>query len=372
MIFTDWYLPGFKAGGPVTSISNLVRLLSSDYQIYIITSDRDLNEAEPYPNLVAGRWLEKENYFVYYSSPSIKNYKLFKNLIFSINPNYIYINSMFSVYFTLFPLLIRKLNRIESNFIISPRGMLRESALSQKWLKKYIFMKIQAPLQLFKNVIFHSTDHQENNDIHKYFLKNHTIHTIENVALQNIEFITRKKEVGKANLVFTGRIHPIKGLLFLLSCLKLIKGEVELFIIGPIEDTSYYNQCCKTISTLPNNVTITWLGHKSFEEIKRYYTTCHFFILPTQGENFGHAIFEALANGLPVLISDQTPWKNLSLNHAGWDLSLNNKNEFMATIQHVVAMPDDEYQKWSHGAFNFLKMHYNLEKLKLEYQNLFN
>ena len=35
------------------------------------------------------------------------------------------------------------------------------------------------------------------------------------------------------------------------------------------------------------------------------------FLLPTGGENFGHAIFEALSCGVPALISDRTPWRDL-------------------------------------------------------------
>lgn len=372
MIFTDWYLPGFKAGGPIKSVSNLVSLLSSDYDIYVVTSDRDLNDVDPYPNINSDCWVQHENYHIFYTSDSNNGYKIIKNIIITTKPDYVYINSMFSIHFTIFPLLIKKFNDLESKYFVSPRGMLRESALAQKRLKKMVFINIQSVIKLFKDVTFHATDNQEQKDIKKYFKSNISVKTIENVAILNKGFTKKQKEKDYVTLVFTGRIHPIKGLDFLLSCLNTINGNVTLLIIGPKEDVSYYETCCKIIDALPTNIKIIWEGLKPYDEIKMLYNKSHFFILPTHGENFGHAIFEALGCGLPVLISDQTPWKALSENHAGWDFSLSDKNGFIKTIQNMVSMDDDEYQKWSNGAFGYLKKNYSLERLKLEYKNLFN
>jgi len=372
MIFTDWYLPGTKAGGPIKSVSNLVELLCCNYDIYIVTSNRDLNEPNPYPNIESDRWIKYEGYQIFYATPSIYNYIIFKNHILFIKPDYLYLNSMFSIQYAIFPLLVRKFNELQSKYVIAPRGMLRGSALAQKRIKKLVFINIQSIIRLFKDVTFHATDNQESIDIQKYFKSNVLVKTIENIAVLNEGFSKKVKEKHKVTLVFTGRVHPIKGLDFLLSCLKTISGKVNLLIIGPIENISYFDECIKIKESLPDNINISFTGHKSYDEIKTEYNKSHFFILPTQGENFGHAIFEALACGLPVLISDQTPWKNLSLNHAGWDFSLSNKKDFIETIQNMVNMDNDEYQKWSNGAFNYLKRNYDLEKLKLEYKNLFN
>ena len=48
------------------------------------------------------------------------------------------------------------------------------------------------------------------------------------------------------------------------------------------------------------------------------------FFFPTLGENYGHVIFEALSVGCIPVISDQTPWHEISLKHAGYELSLDN------------------------------------------------
>ncbi len=51
LVFIDWYIPGFKAGGPIRSCANIVQHLSSDFEFYFITSDTDYCEDKPYENI---------------------------------------------------------------------------------------------------------------------------------------------------------------------------------------------------------------------------------------------------------------------------------------------------------------------------------
>jgi glycosyltransferase involved in cell wall biosynthesis len=48
------------------------------------------------------------------------------------------------------------------------------------------------------------------------------------------------------------------------------------------------------------------------------YAIASLFVLPSHGENFGLSIAEALANGVPALVTDTTPWTGLNRNGAGW------------------------------------------------------
>src|SRR5690606_23032086 len=85
-----------------------------------------------------------------------------------------------------------------------------------------------------------------------------------------------------------------------------------------------------------------------FDTLGRY----HFFVLPTLGENFGHAIFEALISGKPVLLSDQTPWRGLESIRAGWDIPLTERDRFIGALEKIILMDDNEYGYWSQGAFD--------------------
>ena len=61
-------------------------------------------------------------------------------------------------------------------------------------------------------------------------------------------------------------------------------------------------------------------------------------------------ILEALAAGCPVLLSDTTPWRDLSERRAGWDLPLTAPERFISVLQQVVSMNDTEHRRWSEGA----------------------
>jgi hypothetical protein len=66
-------------------------------------------------------------------------------------------------------------------------------------------------------------------------------------------------------------------------------------------------------------------------------------------ENHGHVIVEAWQAGLPVIISDQTPWHGLVESRSGWDLLLNPR-QWIDTVQHCVDMDEVDYSEWRCGA----------------------
>lgn len=92
-----------------------------------------------------------------------------------------------------------------------------------------------------------------------------------------------------------------------------MRDDVKLAfdVYGVEEDRNYARDCRQMQSELGTNIRLGFKGpiphHEVFGTIQGY----HLFILPSLGENFGHAIYEALSAGDPVVISDQTPWRNL-------------------------------------------------------------
>jgi hypothetical protein len=75
LIFIDWFLPGYNAGGPVRSIANIIEHLSNSFEFYIATSDTDYLQTEPYSNVESDKWLDfKTNVKIIYLSK--KNVKL--------------------------------------------------------------------------------------------------------------------------------------------------------------------------------------------------------------------------------------------------------------------------------------------------------
>ena len=125
------------------------------------------------------------------------------------------------------------------------------------------------------------------------------------------------------------------------------------------------------IASLPAHIRVDHPGEIPNEQLPAITARHHIFVLPTRGENFGHAIFEALLLGKPALISDQTPWRDLQQAGAGWDLSLAQPDAFRQAIERAAAFDQQEYTRWSQNARAFAEQHLNRGNIKEQYLKLF-
>lgn len=216
LLFTDWYEPGFKAGGPIQSCKNIVNTLSQDFNFYIFTSDRDLGDHQPYSEIQTDTWITLSNGSrIFYASPEFLKPKNIKSIIRNVNPGIVYLNSMFSRSFTFIPLWVFKKIKFEGRIILAPRGMLNKSALAKKKLKKKIFLVLFSFTGISKKLIFHATDQQEALDIKNHFNGASSIFMAENIPNVNSDWKKRAKRPGHLKLVFISRVHPIKNLFLL-------------------------------------------------------------------------------------------------------------------------------------------------------------
>ncbi|HTN05241.1 glycosyltransferase [Agriterribacter sp.] len=370
-IFTDWYEPGFKAGGPIRSCVNFAAHMKEDYEMYIFTGDRDLGDKHAYPKIETNRWIEKDGVQLFYASPGALNWESILVHIRDIKPDYIYLNNMYSRYFTVYPLLMKRLGMIKAQVVLSPRGMLKSTAVQYKPGKKKLFFQLLKLLRIPGGIVFHATDATEEADIKNLFGNHITIKQISNFSPQQKVLQPIHKESGAVKIIFVGRVHPIKNPAFLLRCLQSVTGSVMLTIVATIEDEGYWLECREIIESLPEAITVELQQDVPHHQVEQLINAHHLFVLPTLGENFGHAVFEALSAGRPVLISDQTPWRNLPEQHAGWDLPLSNEKDFIQVLQEVAGMNDEAFQQWSAGAWQYARNFTENSNLKERYKELF-
>jgi glycosyltransferase involved in cell wall biosynthesis len=77
-----------------------------------------------------------------------------------------------------------------------------------------------------------------------------------------------------------------------------------LVIAGPDND-GYSGMVSKWIAELDIGTKVYWLGMLDDQQVLQAYVDADVFVLPSYTENFGIAVVEAMACGLPVVISDQ-------------------------------------------------------------------
>lgn len=95
LIFTEYYLPGVKGGGPIQSIKNLVESLGKEIDFYIITTDRDIKDQKPYKDIKYNEWFNVGNAKVQYIDRKKIKLTEYINLINSVNYDKIFLNSFF-------------------------------------------------------------------------------------------------------------------------------------------------------------------------------------------------------------------------------------------------------------------------------------
>ncbi len=373
LILVDWFAPGYKAGGPIQSSVNLAIALKNDFEVFVLTSDTDHRETMPYPGIVPNKWTNDfdPQISVYYARKATLAAGQIKKEILSVNADFVYLNHMFSPMFVVYPLWLKYVGIIKSKVIVCPRGALYDSALSVKLYKKKPFLFVFKLLQISRKVTFHATNDREKTAILKYFPGSRVLIADNLPKTYQKEWVPIKKETGSMKCIFIARIVSIKNVYFLLDALSRVKCNVELSIVGPIEDQNYWNTCLQLISRLPENIKVNYKGSIQNALLAEIVNTHHVFALPTTGENFGHSIFEALLVGRPVLISDQTPWLNLPEHKAGWDLPLDAPEKFTSVIEEVCGWNQETFDEWSRSAWNYASRFISKPSLKSDYLELF-
>ncbi len=346
------------------------------YSISVITSDTDLGETKPYEGIAANRWIDRlPDIRVYYATQKSLTAALIKDLIESEKPDYIYLNSMYSVRFSLLPLYHLWRKKIQAKIILSPRGMLRESAIKSKSTRKKLFIALLNRLQIPSKIIFHATDEQEKKDILHYFPHAQRVELIPNFSAELPPDVSAiEKNPGKLRCVFISRIMAIKNISFFLDLLKDVPDTIllDLSIYGEVEDENYWQEAKQKIQLLPKHIRVTYYGPLPHAEVIAALSANHIFVLPTTGENFGHAIFESFSAGRPVLISNKTPWQNLRNQLIGWDLPLDNPKAWMNAILEAAEWDQSAFDSWSRASRAFAARHVGQFNLKQDYMKLFN
>ncbi|MFY7963874.1 MAG: glycosyltransferase, partial [Chitinophagaceae bacterium] len=345
-------------------------------EVYVITADTDLNETQSYQNIESNKWIEpieNSNVKVYYCSKDKLNKQKIVDIINEVKPTHIYLNHLWSYWFVLQPLFItwRKFKHIK--IVLCPRGALFPSALHYKntFLKKKAVMLVLKTLRIHKKIHFHATTIQEKEVIQQHFgnVEITIANNLPDLQQPSLSFIEKKQ--GELKLVFIARIVDIKNLKLLLQNLLLVRSNVNVNIAGPTEDEIYWNDCKSIIAKLPANVTTNYVGQITPSQVMPLIQEHHLYCLPTQGENFGHSIFEAFMIGRPVLISNKTPWLNLNKNKVGWDVDLTKENCLLNEIEEAASWTQQEFEAYCKGSWRVASDYISNTNLIADYNKLF-
>lgn len=226
-------------------------------------------------------------------------------------------------------------------YVITPHGMLYPQALARSAWKKKLMMYLCFDKDIREVNCIHTTCMQEMKYYRDLGYKNPVAVIANPMPLPDyIDDI--KPERSKKRIGFLGRLHPrknVKGLIEAWASLGKATQNAELYIMGK-GDESYeaYLRDLVTTLGLPNVVFAGFVsGREKFEKL----ATLTALFVPSDFENFGMIITEALIVKTPVMASLGTPWEELNARHCGWWVN-NDIHTLAQTMEEVFSLSDKE------------------------------
>lgn len=246
----------------------------------------------------------------YFEKSNIKN-----NFAFDL----FHINGLWKLFIHKMILLAK---RNKTPYIVSPHGMLEDWSLSQGKLKKKIALLLYQNKDLSNAACIHVTSHSEMENVRKLGFNNPVAIIPNGINIANFPETRPEKNNKIKTLLFLSRIHPKKGIEFLIEAWDKLdhpkKKSWRIEIIGNGSEKYIYELRQKILlKKLSENIKIL---PPIFEIDKKVdiFRKADVFVLPTFSENFGIVIAESLASYTPVITTKGAPWKDLKDNNCGW------------------------------------------------------
>jgi glycosyltransferase involved in cell wall biosynthesis len=205
--------------------------------------------------------------------------------------------------------------------VVAPRGALHPRALRISTRVKQVFWHVAQKQACQNAAAFHATSVEEAGYIRDQGFRQPIVVLPNGVDIPTTEtnFSSLDKQVKE--LVFFGRLHPIKGIPRLLESWRLLKaqGKAEnwrLRIVGP-DQNGYLESLHATVKSqlIPD---VHFEGPVFGDDKFSLLAQADLYILPSDSENFGMTVVEALACGTPAIATKGTPWRDLEIHKCGW------------------------------------------------------
>lgn len=213
--------------------------------------------------------------------------------------------------------------------IISPRSELFAASLKRSWKKKAIARLLYANRLLDYASGFHATDSNEEAAIRALGISAPVLISPNGVDFslgKDLPTIDQAKAdlglpIDRRYMLFLSRLHARKNPdLFLRAAIDadVFDKGWDIIIAGPEEDPKLVAVMHREVENSGLTGRVHWMGQVGWETKRLCYAACEIYALPTEFENFGHTIAEALACNKPVITSATTPWADLPATGAGW------------------------------------------------------
>lgn len=205
--------------------------------------------------------------------------------------------------------------KFRTPYILRPAGMLEDWSLNQKSFRKRLYLNLIENKTLGSAAALHYTSGEEKRVSERLAFSRRGVVVPLGIDLdlqsQKVERGTFKRKYaippGKKLIVFLSRLHPKKGLEFLadaLSKLHFLRDDF-IFVIAGKGEARYESSLKRRVRERGLQSETLFTGFLEGKEKQALLRDADLFVLPSHQENFGFAAVEAMAEGVPVIVSDR-------------------------------------------------------------------
>lgn len=211
-------------------------------------------------------------------------------------------------------------NRFGTPYLVTPRGMLDPWARRNSAWKKWIFATFAENSHLRNAACLRATSEMEASHFRAMGLKNPIAIVPNGIDLPEL---AERKLLPLRTILFLGRIHPKKGLAYLLNAWQALHGDFPdwQLIVAGIDENGHEREL-KQLAAENRLGRIHFIGEAHGETKQQLYRNADLFVLPTHAENFGLVVAEALAQETAVITTTNAPWAGLRTHDCGWWIDL--------------------------------------------------
>jgi len=234
---------------------------------------------------------------------------------------------------------------LDCPLVISPRGMLEPWSLAQRRIKKHVAMRLWQHGLLAQATVLHATSQMEYEGFRRLGLRNPVAIVPNGIDIPPDDVVAgdgsphpgRDDDTPLRRCVFLSRLHPKKGLPILLHAWNRLRPQGWSLHIAGASEGGHEREIRDIIRTFGlENVFL--VGDLRGAAKWHFLGDADLFVLPSHSENFGIAVAEAMAVGVPVITTQGTPWQVLRDHQMGWWVPVD-EDSILAAMREAMSEP---------------------------------
>lgn len=223
--------------------------------------------------------------------------------------------------------------------VTAPRGTLAAWSMKRSYWKKKAFGLLFQNAVLRRTDMFHATSEKEYEEIRAQGYRQPVAIVPIGMDVPDVESCVKEDAGRRRKVVFFGRLHKVKGVDRLVWAWgKIAREGWELVIAGP--DCGML-EALKGIVAERGLPRVSFVGEINGPAKYEFLAGGDIYVLPSDTENFGVTVAEALASGTPVIASQGTPWQGLERERCGRWVPIG-VEPLAAALKEMMAASDEE------------------------------